>query len=161
MNNFHQAGTALQSRWSAGFCPAIDGIVKQSGEIYEVDIDVFDVGHELEFRLRAVTLLRITDWSTDQDFEWLEISEMYEVSDFIHDMCVGCGETSEGSRGFVAVSRQSDGQLDWLATFHHSNPFHKCHIDEGDVVAWSTHGTVWRFPLAHPEKITIEKQIAF
>jgi hypothetical protein len=155
MDNRDEARNILQDRWSAGWCPEIDGIVKRTGEIYEVDVDVSIVDYEPEYSIRSVTLLRVRDWCSEQNLEWIQVSEMYEIHDYVDDMCVGCGEATDGSRGFVSVSRLGDGRLEWLATFHDSNPFHKCQIDDRDIVVRSTHGTLWRFPLEQPERLAI------
>lgn len=60
-----------------------------------------------------------------------------------------------GTMGYVAVSREGDGRLVWLAFFQNSNPFETIEYEAGFVLGTTNLGARYVFPLDAPEKVQI------
>lgn len=64
-----------------------------------------------------------------------------------------CGEGGMGNEGFVAVVNEHG--LVWAIFLTVSNPFYEVNIVGDCVEAMSTHGVLWRFPIARPWEIDL------
>jgi hypothetical protein len=73
-----------------------------------------------------------------------------ELTDVARGVRILAGECNLGGDGFVAVIDAATNRLRWLAWFEASNPFAELALDGADLLATSTLGYCWRFPLAEP-----------
>jgi hypothetical protein len=67
-----------------------------------------------------------------------------------------CGEGGMGADGYVALIRADDDEPIWIAFFDASNPFVSVELTANNVIAMSSHGNRWNFPIEAPEKVTVE-----
>ena len=80
---------------------------------------------------------------------------MAELTDAASGLHVLAGECNLGGDGFVAVIEAATNRLRWLAWFDSSNPFGELTLDGTDLLATSTLGCRWRFPLADPVNCSV------
>ena len=81
---------------------------------------------------------------------------MAELTDTATGLHVLAGECfGHGGDGFVAVIDAATNGLRWLAWFEDSNPFRELALDGADLLATSTLGCRWRFPLADPANCSV------
>jgi hypothetical protein len=73
-----------------------------------------------------------------------------QLTDAARGLHLLAGECNLGGDGFVAVIDTPTNRLRWLAWFEASNPFAELALDGADLLATSTLGCRWRFPLADP-----------
>ncbi|WP_404932194.1 hypothetical protein [Massilia atriviolacea] len=67
-----------------------------------------------------------------------------------------CGEGAMGNEGFVAVVNEAG--LAWAGFFTASNPFQQVAVAGACLVARTTHGSTWRFPLGAPWQVRIANE---
>jgi hypothetical protein len=91
--------------------------------------------------------------------EWAFISELYEISDYVRDVRVGCGETSFEGEGFVAVSRPKSGELVWLALLRNAGAFRECRLFPQQIAVCSEYGVWWHFSLDSPENVIVRSTL--
>lgn len=81
---------------------------------------------------------------------------MAKLTDAASDLHVLAGECfGHGGDGFVAVIDAATNRLRWLAWFENSNPFGELALNGTDLLATSTLGCRWRFPLADPANCSV------
>jgi len=135
-------------------CPSIDGIIFPTGEIQRINVDV-DWGPPVSFSLKLGTKTSINELENNQELYWSDCAILNSMIDEEGQIEVLAGESDYGSDGFVAVMSNKSKNLKWLAFFACSNPFSKLGIDNNQILATSTLGHTWIFPLNKPESVIV------
>ena len=148
----------LQANWRKSQCPEISGVVDSVGEgsILPVKLCLSPNETSTPAKLDRFELSSLAIWMDRPDSRWAHCCELYEIKDYSINLAVGCGEAAgNGNQGFIASSRISDGALYWIAFFPNSNPFAKCELINGRVVAHSTIGITVTVALDNPTDISL------
>lgn len=154
----------LKAKWQDSQCPKYDGVIRGTGEMFGIVLKWVDLVPDEPNETFALELTRsehtcIDAWAKDPDSAWITCSAMYEVHDYIRDLAVECGETSDGNAGYVALSHMQGG-LSWIAFFSNSNPFRRCEVEDDAIVVRSTFGdTALRFPIGRPESLEVVTKV--
>ncbi|WP_437624741.1 hypothetical protein [Sorangium sp. So ce1151] len=148
--------TSIQEKWRDRSCPLFDGVTYRDGTIVLMECSVFlgddeEVGQVHLRPLARSTLDSFVDYNPEG---WVHVGGPAPVVDGARGLELTFGEGSMGGDGFVAVS-DAGGELRWVAFFQGSNPFERAWLEEDVVVAMSTHGHTWRFPLDCPERAQV------
>lgn len=146
----------LQERWGEGLCPIVNGLIFDDGRVVlcEFKRARLDSLQAVDFKRVGVTTLEETLGGDDSYFTGVTQWCSAEISDT--GKRVLCGEGGFGGDGFVALTRVDDDHLEWIAFFENSNPFVSVAYTDGYVLAESSYGDRWSFPVTHPEDATVE-----
>ena len=110
----------LQANWRKGQCPEISGVVDSVGEgsILPIKLRIGQSESGTPIRLEKFELASLASWMNSPESKWAHFSELYEIKDYSINLAVGCGEAAgNGSQGFIASYRITDGALYWVAFF--------------------------------------------
>lgn len=103
-------------------------------------------------------LLRAHVWTPS---EWMDVDTEFATHAFAGSRALA-GETSaHGSIGWVALTRDDECTLEWLAVSCSSNPFAEVTLDETVVTAINTAGRIWTFPRNAPQQVEITEDPAY
>lgn len=136
----------IQRLWLSERVPAVNGIYFPDDSVCLVNFS----------RLERLGTFSISSLERLQELPDVEsTSDLTETcSANLNGLRAVGGEGSSGGDGFVALL---DGeQLRWIAFFDCSNPFDSVCLERERVVAKSSHGVCWIFPLDNPEAFAIE-----
>ncbi|MHC4675293.1 MAG: hypothetical protein ACYTBZ_22640 [Planctomycetota bacterium] len=136
-------------------CPSVDGIVFATGEIQQINVDV-DWGPPVSYRLKLGTKTSINELENNQLLYWSDCAILASMIYEERQIEVVAGESDHGSDGFVAVMSNKSKNLKWLAFFTCSNPFSRLEIDNNQILATSTLGITWVFPVNKPEAVIVK-----
>ena len=81
------------------------------------------------------------------------LAKLTDAASGLHVLAGEC--FGHGGDGFVAVIDAATNRLRWLAWFENSNPFGELTLDGTALLATSTLGCRWRFPLADPANCSV------
>ena len=135
-------------------CPNVDGIVFANGEIQQINVNV-DWRTPVSNSLKLGNRTSITELEKNKQLYWSDCAILNSKIDETGQLKVVAGESDHGSDGFVAVISNKSDKLRWVAFFTCSNPFSKLEVDNNQILATSTLGTSWIFPINRPEAVII------
>jgi hypothetical protein len=147
----------LAAQWAAERCPIIDGIVFGDGRV-----KLISARWERQEDGRLEIVLKPSGWTTlaelhaREQLQWTGVIGLCEAVAPAKNIRVLGGEGGLGSDGFVAYLRNDDGRINWIAFFNSSNPFEVVQVHEDYVLARTSLGTWWRFPLDAPDRLTLQ-----
>ncbi|HEX8627329.1 MAG TPA: hypothetical protein VF755_04075 [Catenuloplanes sp.] len=144
----------LQRRWKEGKLPAVEGVVFDSGVVEELDFDSSGWFARGTPPLRRGRRTDLAAWAAQNEL-WVMVNG-WQLDLPAHDLRLDHGEGGNGADGFLAASGLRDGRLRWAAFFTTSNPFEELEMDGDVAVVTSNLDHVWRFPLQHPEQVTVD-----
>lgn len=133
-----------------------DGILFDTGDIIIMDCLTLTGNGNIEFKIHPLVKATLSSYLEFNPDHWTSIIELAAISWEAGGLRASCGGGGYGSDGFVAVCRLEDNYLNWIAFFQSSNPFDKIDIVGTDVIAVSTYGHVWTFPIQHPERVKVK-----
>jgi len=137
-------------------CIGVNGIYFPDGTVYKLDIK-----GKLNSLGEACYLIKLGGESTiremeksDSFYEWNDCAYLFDKSYTNLNITILAGQSDYGSDGFIAVLDAQEKNLIWLAFIDCSDPFYKVSIkSDNTIVAESTNGSRWLFPLKSPEKV--------
>jgi hypothetical protein len=147
----------IQDRWHSSQVPQIDGVLFGSGEIVLMrcisfaDPSTNRIGLSVSPIARS-TLNSVLEFDADP---WTHVTPLSSLDVPERDERLICGEGSQGNEGFVASCAASEDRLHWVAFFTRSNPFIEVRTTNETILASTSHGHVWAFPAAHPERVRV------
>lgn len=152
----HESGAALiQQLWQQRRSPIVSGVLFGTGEIAVLTFERMVRGVnvvlrvELSGRADVAGVLRADpDMST-------ELTELCQVRAEERNLEAVAGEGSAGGDGFLALTRLSDGHLNWMLFVENSNPFVEVGIRGSEIIAVTTLDDLWTVPLVSPEQLTV------
>lgn len=142
----------IRQAWRDQQVPLVDGVVFATGLLYPAEyfeltlLGVGGIGARIDARAPIFV---------DPSVDFVTIDELAAQSDRGNDMQYSCGEGSFGSDGFLARTRLSTGELEWVAFFQQSNPFVQLAIVDDRVNVTNNHGHIWSFGKDDPLEIRI------
>lgn len=140
----------LEGAWQQGACPIVNGLLFPDGSVLPV-LSLPSRAGAPTFGQR--TTLKALDASAP--LQWTAVGALTHAVSADGSFSAVGGEGGMGSDGFVAVAMRADNRLLWIAFFDDSNPFGEIAFDGGDVVARSTLGREFRFPVASPQGLVV------
>lgn len=145
----------LSAHWKAEQCPIIDGIIFGDGRVRTMSAEWRDGKNgRLELVVEPHGETTLTELASAGKLQWTGVIALCNAADSAKNLCVLGGEGGLGSDGFVAVL-DNEQTIKWIAFCNNSNPFDVVQISDDCILAKSTLGTWWRFPLQAPEQITL------
>jgi hypothetical protein len=135
-------------------CPNIDGIIFPTGEIQRIHVDV-NWGPPVSYCLTMGIKTSINELEKKQRLYWSDCAILVHMNYEERQIEIIAGESDYGSDGFVAVISNKTKKLNWIAFFSCSNPFSKLEINNNHILATSTLGITWMFPINKPEALKI------
>jgi len=149
----------LHDRWAQGECPLIDGIHYADGTVILFECRALRGHATTEMSLRPLAVSSLDSALTlNPHLWWASLTTLAEIESPTSQVAAVCGEGSSGGDGFVALLCGAERRLGWVAFFQSSNPFVAIAFEDGDapaVVARSSYGHVWIFPVERPETVLI------
>lgn len=143
----------LQAKWEDEHCPIADGVFYVDGHAFLFEYDG-DASTQYTISDRIPTTL---DAVLAEDPEaWTYVTPHTAVSSTTSTVKAIGGGAGFGADGFVAVVSTDTGRLRWIAFSQQSNPFHEVSVANDFVIARSTSGSTWSFPIDRPEQVEIE-----
>jgi hypothetical protein len=146
----------VHRRWRAGLAPDGDFIVFGDGSLLVMELQILchstSVNDEWAKEWRWNELLRATEWSVSN---WVDADGCSARASHGGSHALVGESCSHGGIGYVALIRESDSSLEWLAISSASNPFIKVALDDTVLTAVSTAGRVWTFPRHTPQHVSI------
>ncbi len=101
------------------------------------------------------TKTSIMELEKNQKLFWSDCTILNRIIDDERQIEVLAGESDYGSDGFVAVLSNKSKKLKWIAFFSSSNPFSRLEIENNQILAKSTSGFSWIFPIDMPEAVVV------
>jgi hypothetical protein len=147
----------LAGHWASEKCPVLDGVIFGDGRVRLLRAEWQNGPND-----RLILVVEPQGWTTlteldsSNGLEWTEVCPMCSAVDVANNIRVLGGEGGLGSEGFVAVLRSDNGEIKWIAFCASSNPFEAVRVGDDHILAKSTLGTWWRFPLASPDLVTLD-----
>lgn len=148
----------LETRWRDEEVPIINGIAFASGRVAWINHEENDTPGEPPFTLEAGPVLTLDELAEDPDFGWTSVVPNLEVRRSDGRWSAATGEGGMGGDGFVAVFQGAFETLLWVAFFEDINPFDQLSFSEDALIATTSLGHEWHFPLDAPEKVTVRYQ---
>lgn len=146
----------IQQKWREELCPGLNGVLFASGELVLMECTLLMEESVTQARVQPLARSTLNSALEFNENLWTFITELASCSWEKGNLRLSCGEGSMGSDGYVAAVRSDDERLVWVAFFDCSNPFQDIRVVDAEAVVVSTHGHVWRFPLEHPERVTVQ-----
>lgn len=146
----------LKVEWDAERCPIVDGIIFGDGRVKRMGLDwVRNAAGRLELAVRPAGWTSLAELMEKGDLQWTGITPRCANIDAAMGLRLSCGEGGLGADGFVAVVQADRGEILWIAFFTQSNPFEVVQLAGDQVMAKTSLGTWWQFPLHSPESVTL------
>jgi len=144
----------IQTQWQRWMCPIFSGIVYGDGTIVQVEMQRSEPLTQIA---RVMHRSGIGEFVKNHPDDWTELISLCEVTVPERDYRLVAGEGGFGGDGFVALARNSDNHLIWIAFFDNSNPFIEVSINKDftGIQGKTNLGTVWRFPIDRPENVQV------
>lgn len=152
----HQSDRTIQEHWSNSSLPHFSGIIAGNGMMVAMGEQNFFVDGKIQQHVYPICETSIDSFlGFDNEFVEVAFDDRRVPVPGTNCFAIG-GEGEMGNEGFVAVVNGAG--LVWAGFFTGSNPFHQVHVADDCVVARTTHGTTWRFPLSAPWKVRISNE---
>jgi len=136
-------------------CPGVNGIYYPDGSVQLLNVSEGNstLNKYVINLLGKATIKDLED--RNEITSWNDCAILFKKKFPDLNIEVLAGESDYGSDGFVAVFDGDCQQLNWVAFFDCSNPFKEVYIDGDCVVALSTNGLYWKFPLKSPANASV------
>jgi hypothetical protein len=141
----------IDNQWRARRAPDADCVLLADGTLHVMDLMSFRDA-SAEPPAMWLHLLSARDWTP---INWMEIDAQNASSTNREHHALAGEASADGSIGWVALTQADTDQLCWLAVSRRSNPFSEVEITPTQLIARTTLETTWRFPVRHPERVTI------
>ncbi|HEX8611421.1 MAG TPA: hypothetical protein VF800_09060 [Telluria sp.] len=152
----HQSDRTIQDHWSNSSLPHFSGIILGNGMMVAMGEQNFFVDGKIQQHVYPICETSIDSFlGFDNEFVEVAFDDRRVPVPGTNCFAIG-GEGEMGNEGFVAVVNCAG--LVWAGFFTGSNPFHQVHVADDCIVARTTHGTTWRFPLSAPWKVRIANE---
>ena len=148
--------------WEKRQCPVRDGVSFSTGKFIGIQLDWKEITEDRTQTIEAVRCQneQLLVGDSDSDMLWSDISGMYEIRDYVHNLIVEVGESAiNGSHGYVVLADLRENDFRWIAYFQNSNPFDYCELKEESIIARSTLGVCLRFPVDRPQDFEVLSKI--
>jgi hypothetical protein len=143
----------IQNNWRNGLIPHFVGIVIGDGNMISFGEKYKDVKNFSECYVWPDCESTIDKFTAHSD-HFVDVTEMINRAHIPDIDCYAiCGEGQMGNEGFVALVRGET--LIWSAFFTISNPFYEIKRIGSVIIAKSTHGVFWEFPISAPWKARV------
>lgn len=151
MNPIDQ-GNPLLAAWAGERVPAIDCIAHRGGRMTLMSVHHVETDDGFGTHVRPIADTTIASYLAYGPERWVLIDPNARHESVDGTVIVGGGAWE--SDGFVAVLDREDVLL-WVAFFQSSEPFIRCERAEDRIHAVTIEGTLWSFPIAAPERVTV------
>ncbi len=145
----------IQYQWEKEYCPCVEGILFDTGDIILMRNELLIDKETYVSRVHPLARTTLASFLEFNPDFWTSIGKAASTIWAEGALIISCGEGGSGADGFVAASRISDKHLIWLAFFQSSNPFNEVKVEGTNVIAVSTYGHEWTFPVWHPERVSV------
>ncbi len=153
----HDIEALIQSRWQDDYCPCVDGVLFHDGSLVLMECSLITGGPTAEVQVRPLARATLASFLEYNPDSWSSIGRGCAFTWPERGLQLFAGEGGLGSDGFVACTSLDNQRLLWLAFFQCSNPFREVRGAGEEVVAVSTYGHLWFFPLANPERVRVTR----
>jgi hypothetical protein len=155
MSWFDELRQELRTRWADRWVPLINGICLRSGEIQWVNVWFDRSTGRCRLQRDKDFLSSLEELEEDGQLKWVFIAELVSACSLDRQLVVSSGCGMMGGDGFVSVAQAGDEMFSWMAFFESSNPFTEVGLEGSEVVAVSSLGDRWYFPVDSPESFRI------
>lgn len=156
MINENKLERMIQNLWLDMKCPIINGVIYGNGVITKLNMDSSPSINKTP-HLHIVGITDVEKYVNECGERFVEIDELccWEI-EATQCKAIG-GEGGMGGDGFIALVRNVDNYLLWLAFFDDSNPFIKVLYDEerSIIQGITSHNHLWEFSVDSPELVTV------
>jgi hypothetical protein len=142
------------SGWMDEKCPIVNGILYPDDTVIRLAIDVgIDQAASVP-QVKPMGKTTLGDLVGETPLQWTYLNKLCEWESKDKGVRLLGGEGGFGEDGFVALLRPN-GDLVWLFFCDCSNPFTDVALTDNVVLAKSTTGLLWQFPVVQPEALAV------
>lgn len=141
---------SLDEAWEQRWCPMVNGILFPDGSVVPVAAPAPGAGAAAAGPRTTLAAL-----AARGRVEWTTLGPLARAASPDRTLVAAAGEGGVGGDGFVALMSAPDCRLTWLAFFDRSDAFEAIRFEEACVVARTSGGREYRFPVAAPERLSI------
>lgn len=138
-------------------CPSINGIAFPDGSAIQLLFNITWVP-KIAYKIIAERSMNYDNIEAHNELNWKDCGVMCSLEIDEKGVLIISGESDYGSDGFVAALNSKSKLLIWIGIFDTSNPFNKLRYEKETncILAFSTNGSIWRFPLDKPHELSTE-----